>query len=229
MKADFRDVRNDLRDRILSGRWAPGELVPNEVDLATEFGCARATVNRAMRELVDEGLIERKRKAGTRVRKAPVRHARFSIPIVRQEVEESGKLYTYKLLGREICPAPTWLRARLGLDEGTQVLHLTCLHLADQIPYQYEDRWINLTALPTARNERFQNTGPNEWLIATVPFSDVEISFSAVAADRETARHLGCLDGDALFTAERATWWQGQAITFVRLVFQRGHRMTTRY
>lgn len=229
MKTDFRDVKTDLRDRILSGRWAPGALVPNEVDLAAEFGCARATVNRAMRELADEGLIERKRKAGTRVRMAPVRHARFSIPVVRQEIEESGQVCGYRLLTRLEEDAPTWLQNRIGLPDGGRVLHLTCLHTAGQIPFQYEDRWINLAALPQASGQDFSRTGPNEWLIETVPFSDVEISFSAVPADDETARHLGCRHGDALFMAERATWWQGQAITYVRLLFQRGHKVTTRY
>lgn len=229
MKTDFRDVKTDLRDRILSGQWAPGALVPNEVDLAAEFGCARATVNRAMRELADEGLIERKRRAGTRVRMAPVRHARFSIPVVREEVEQSGQIYTYRLLTRNVVPSPAWLCARLGLPEPGPVLHLTCLHLAGQIPFQYEDRWINLAALPQAEAQDFTTFGPNEWLIETVPFSDVEISFSAVQADDEAARNLGCRDGDALFMAERATWWQGQAITYVRLLFQRGHKVTTRY
>ena len=45
----------------------------------------------------------------------------------------------------------------------------------------------------------------------------------------ETARYLSCTAGDALFMAERSTWWEEQAITYVRLKFQRGYRMTTRY
>ena len=50
-----------------------------------------------------------------------------------------------------------------------------------------------------------------------------------MSADDETARHLSCAQGDSLFLAERSTWFEDRAITYVRLVFQRGYRMTTRY
>ncbi|UWQ86316.1 GntR family transcriptional regulator [Leisingera caerulea] len=229
MKTAFRDVKEDIRRRIVQGVWGPGDLLPNEVDLAEEFHCARATVNRAMRELAEEGLVERKRKAGTRVLLSPVRQARFNIPIVRKEIESRGLMYRYALVNREVIDTPDWLRARLGLEGDGQVLHLTCMHYGDGSPYQFEDRWINLAALPQAIEADFSKVGPTEWLIATVPYSDAEISFSAMTADDETARHLSCAQGDSLFLAERSTWFEDRAITYVRLVFQRGYRMTTRY
>lgn len=230
MKTAFRDVKEDVRRRIVEGVWAPGALLPNEVDLAAEFQCSRATVNRAMRELAEEGLLERKRKAGTRVLASPTRQARFNIPIVRKEIEARGLRYRYALVHREIIDTPDWLRARIAPDDGAgRLLHLTCMHFADGSPYQLEDRWINLAALPQAAEADFTQLGPNEWLVAEVPYSDAEISFSALSADAAAARHLGCTEGDALFLAERSTWWQGQAITYVRLLFQRGFRMTTRY
>ncbi|TNF19073.1 MAG: UTRA domain-containing protein [Rhodobacteraceae bacterium] len=229
MKATYKDVKSDILSKITRGEWAPGSLVPNEVDLATTYRCARATVNRAMRELADEGLIERRRKAGTRVRMTPIRQARFDIPVVRAEIEEKGAAYRYSLVNLAVEPAPDWLRARLRLGEGGEVLHLVCMHYADGDPYQHEDRWINLAALPQARTVDFAEIGPNEWLVATVPFSDVEISFSAGLADRRLAGHLACAAGDPVFTVERSTWWEGQAVTYVRLTFRPGHRMTTRY
>ena len=229
MKATFRDVKADILEKITSGTWQPGSLIPNELDLAETYGCARATVNRAMRELADEGLIERRRKAGTRVRMAPVRQARFDIPIVRQEIEEQGAAYRYFLVSRAIVAAPDWLRARLTLAAGAEVLHLVCMHYADGVPYQHEDRWINLDALPQARDADFSELGPNEWLVSAIPYSDAEISFSATLADAEMADYLGSTEGAALFTVERLTWWQDKANTYVRLSFRPGHRMTTRY
>ena len=229
MKATFRDVKADILEKITSGTWEPGRLVPNELELAETYGCARATVNRAMRELADEGLIERRRKAGTRVRTAPLRQARFDIPIVRQEIEEQGAEYRYFLVSREVVAAPDWLRARLELAAGCEVLHLVCMHYADGTPYQHEDRWINLEALPQARDADFDELGPNEWLVSAIPFSDAEISFSATLADAPMADYLGATEGAALFTIERSTWWQDKANTYVRLSFRPGHRMTTRY
>ncbi len=222
------EVRADLLRRITRGDWGPGTLLPGEVELAASYGCARATVARAMRALAEEGLIERRRKAGTRVRASPRRQARFDIPLVRREIEARGAAYRYALLGREILGAPDWLRARLGLGTGCEVLHLCCLHHADGTPYQHEDRWISLAALPQAREADFAETGPNEWLVATVPFSEAEIAFLAAPADPRLAGRLGCEPGAALFGIERTTWWEGRALTHVRLHHRPGHRMTTR-
>lgn len=228
-KVTFRDVKAEILQRITTGPWGPGTLLPGEVDLSEEFGCSRATVNRAMRELGELGFLERKRKAGTRVRMAPVRAARFEMPMVRAEIERMGAAYRYALLSRDIVLAPDWLRARLNLAPGSRVLHLVCVHHADGVAFQLEDRWISLSSLPQAESEPFDMRGPNEWLIATVPFSEVEVSFSAGAADELATTHLGHAIGDPVFIIERATWWQGEAITFVRMSFRKGYRMTARY
>lgn len=203
--------------------------MPSEVELSKEFQCARATVNRAMRELAEEGLVERKRKAGTRVRMSRNQQAKFDIPIVRKEVESRGEMYRYSLVQREIVVAPDWLKARLNLAGDRQVVHLICMHFADGNPYLYEDRWINLDALPQASTADFAELGPNEWLLDQIPFSDVEFSFFAMPADENLAKHLGCVLGDALFMSERSTWLEGTAITHARMAFQRGYRMTTKF
>ncbi|WP_324753463.1 UTRA domain-containing protein [Roseovarius sp. Pro17] len=229
MKATYRDVKSDILSKITKGDWGPGSLIPNEIELAGIYGCARATVNRAMRELADDGIIERRRKAGTRVRASPIRQARFDIPLVRREIEDKGAEYRYSLANRAVEEAPDWLRARLKLPAGGKALHLVCMHYADGDPYQHEDRWINLAALPQAEDADFSQVGPNEWLVATIPFSDAEISFSAGLADRELSDYLAGKIGDPVFTIERSTWWEGQAITYVKLAYRPGHRMTTRY
>ena len=228
-KTSFREVKAAILRRITDGPWGPGTLLPGEIELAAQFGCSRTTVNRAMREVADLGLLDRRRKAGTRVRMAPLRQARFEIPQVRAEVEKTGAAYRYALVHRETMVAPDWLRARMNGAHGEQVVHVLAMHYADGIPYQLEDRWINVTALPQVREQSFVTIGPNEWLIATVPFSQVEISFQAIAADVVTASHLGLTAGEPLFCAERTTWWQGAAITHVKLTYRRGHRMTARY
>lgn len=225
----WRDLRDVLKARIESGAWPPGAPIPNEADLAESFGVARATVNRALRDLSDSGLLDRRRKAGSRVRPAPLRQARFDIPVPRAEVEATGAAYRHVILARERIAAPEPVRARLGLAQGAPVLHVTCLHLADGAPRLFEDRWINLTTLPAAETADLDAQSPTEWLIAAVPYSEVEISFLATAADPATARHLGLRASDPVFTIERTTWWQGRSVTHVRMHGGPGYRMTTRY
>jgi len=222
-------VKNELLRRIRNKVWAPGALVPGEIELAESFGVARGTMNRAMRELTEQGYLERKRKGGTRVRPSPLRAARFEIPIVRAEIEGIGAAYAYKLLARRIAPVSAELRNLFGLKGKERLLYLECLHLADGMPFQLEERWINLKALPQAEAANFTELGPNEWLVQTVPYTDVEIAFEACAASTLSAEQLRVKRGEPLFTTLRTTWFKGDAITHVRLTFHKGYRMVTRY
>ncbi len=228
-KFGFRDVKREVFERIRNNKWGPGTQLPGEVELAVSFGCSRATVNRAMQELSDDGIIERRRKGGSHVKLAPVRQVTFEIPLVRAEIESRGFEYCYELISSEVLRAPRWLQVRLELDVASLVRHVTCLHIADGAPYQYEDRWINLSAVPRAEDAEFSTVGPNEWLVSVVPYTNAEVRFSATNADPAIAKHLKTIDGDPIFLAERSTWLSGTPVTFVRLYFARGYQMIARY
>jgi len=64
----YRQVQDTLRDEILSGRYRPGEKLPSEINLVKRFGASRITIGRAVRELRDNELIERRAGSGTYVR-----------------------------------------------------------------------------------------------------------------------------------------------------------------
>ena len=227
-RISWKDIRDELERRIAVREWAPGAGLPGEETLAAEFGASRATVNRAMQDLAARGLIERKRKAGSRVSENPVREARFVIPLVRQEIEDTGARYDYSLLSRQIVGAPELVAARLQIAQDARFLHLRCLHLADRAPYQCEDRWISLTAVPEVEAVDFSSVGPNEWLVAHAPFSTAEYAFFAAAASADEASALGLPLGSPVFVGERLTWLAGQPITLVRMTHPPTHRVITR-
>jgi len=228
-KLGFREIKQQVFKRIREGEWGPGSLLPGEVELAAEFGCARATVNRAMQELSDDGIIERRRKGGSRVKLSPVRQVTFEIPLVRVEIETNGAAYKYVLIADAVVATPKNLRERLELPATSTVRHINCLHLADGRPYQFEDRWINLSAVPGARNADFAAISPNEWLVREVPYTNAEVRFSATEANEVIARHLRAKVGDAIFTAERTTWLAKKPVTNVHLYFAHGHQMVAEY
>jgi GntR family transcriptional regulator len=53
----YRQLAEILRARIARGDWAPGRIIASENDLVQEYGLARTTVRRAIRLLVDEGVL----------------------------------------------------------------------------------------------------------------------------------------------------------------------------
>jgi GntR family histidine utilization transcriptional repressor len=229
-KIGFNAIKQDVISRIQRGVWGPGSLLPTEIELAAEFGCARATMNRALRELAEQGLVERKRKSGTRVRMSPIKHARFEIELVRQTVEDMGAKYRYALVDKTVQTAPDWIVSQLSLGPNEQqVMHIKCMHYADNRPFQYEERWIITSTVPSILEADLQAQGPNEWLLSEVPFTDAEITLSSVAADASLSEFLATSQGTPLFRLERTTWLDGAVVTYVRMTFRQGHSMTTRY
>ncbi len=213
--------------RISDKRWQPGDLIPGEVELAEEFGCARATVNRALRDLADDGLLDRKRKAGTRVALNPVRKATVEIPVIRQDVEARGKAYSFDVLDRKELAPTSILQQQYGLAASTPLLGLWTLHRADTNAFAYEERWINLAVVPDIATADLATLSANEWLVRNTPLSRGEFTFSACNATAAESRVLNCDQGAALFTVNRTTWVMDDPITAVRLVYAPGFSMKT--
>ncbi|MCV6548613.1 MAG: GntR family transcriptional regulator [Cohaesibacter sp.] len=223
----YRDIKQVVLERIQTGIWLPDSLLPSEMELATEFSSTRTTVNRALRELAEEGYLERKRRAGTRVLNSPIRKANFSIPLIHDEIAATGATYRYSLVERSLQTAPSWLSARLSLKKDQDVLYVRCMHYANNAAFQFEVRWIVPEVVPEVIDESFEQSGPNDWLVRKIPFTNLELSFMATKADSEIADFLDAPVGDPIFTAERITWLRGAAVTYAKLYFAPGYRMTT--
>jgi DNA-binding LacI/PurR family transcriptional regulator len=71
----YQHVFNELRKDIASGKYREGQKLPSEADLVKQFGASRITVGRAVRDLRQAGLVERRAGSGTYVRTASVEQA----------------------------------------------------------------------------------------------------------------------------------------------------------
>jgi GntR family transcriptional regulator, histidine utilization repressor len=223
---NWEDIRAEVLRRIRMRLWLPGAVIPTEEALAYEFGCARATVSRALRELAEGGVLERRRKAGTRVALHPVRKATLDIAVTRLEVEGRGQVYGYHLIGAVMAVAPMAVCSKLGVAQGADWLHLRSLHLADGVPFLFEDRWLNPTVLLDPAPD-FAVISANEWLVSNVSYARGDIAFSAANASAGEAEMLGVSVGAALFITERGTWAEAAPITWVRLAYAPGYRLHT--
>ncbi|NVO54866.1 UTRA domain-containing protein [Rhodobacteraceae bacterium B1Z28] len=228
-RISFQVVRDEVKRRIESRIWPQGSLLPTETLLAEEFNCARATVNRALRELADQGFVERKRKSGTRVKKEPSKHAKLEFSLTRQMVESQNAAYRYALVERNVMPSPGWLTSQLSMSPDARVLHLICMHYADNHPFQHEERWINIDAIPDVEQASLSEQGPHEWLLNASPFTDAEIAFCAISADRRLAEFMGTTAGTSMIQLERTTWKDGVPITFARMTHHPGYCIRTKY
>ena len=227
-RRSWREVRDRIHATILSGRYMPGDRLPRDADIASELDCARSTVQRAMQDLSDSGIVERRRKGGTRVRPDPVTRATFDIPVTRIEVEQKGGRYGYQLIGRAAGPAPRSVVAAFEIAEPQEMLHVEALHLSDGRPYLLEDRWIATRTVPEILGTDLDRISANEWLVRNKPYSRCDLRFYAINADGRAADLLGTKTGAALFVMERTTWIDAQPITTVKSIAAPGYELLTR-
>ena len=220
MNAPFtlhRRIYADLETRILSGDWAPGQRIPFEHELTRRYGCSRMTVNKAISELADRGLVTRRRRAGTFVAQPRAQSAVLAIPDLKAEVEARGQAYGYELLARRVREPGS--DEEFELASGKPLVELRCLHRADGSPLALERRIISLAVTPEAEAADFSVEPPGGWLLDFAPWTEAEHRISAVACEARDARHLLLKPGAPCLSLERRTWRDGRPVTRVSQLF----------
>lgn len=122
-----------LERAIQSGEVESGAKLENEVALAARLGLSRPTVRRAMQELVDKGLLVRRRGVGTQVVRGRVTR-NVELTSLYEDLERSGHKPSTTLLEHDIAPIGSAAARELGVSDGTDVLRIRRLRLSDGLP-----------------------------------------------------------------------------------------------
>lgn len=86
----YHQLAERLFDAIRTGRYAPGERIPSEHELASEYNLGRPTVRQATDTLIQRGVLVRKRGSGTYVRSVPAQVDLFSLAGTLVSFEKRG-------------------------------------------------------------------------------------------------------------------------------------------
>jgi GntR family histidine utilization transcriptional repressor len=219
----YEQIRRALAKPILEGRWAPGVKLPSEHELTALTGVSRMTVNKALHRMADDGLIVRRRKAGTFVAQPADEHAVMKIADLAEEIHAAGHAYGYRLLSRRIRKMPNDVMAALELSRSEPAIALAALHIADGVPAVSEERWISLVTVPSARQADFSTEAPGRFLLSHVAWTRARHTIGAIEADKVLADRLGIARGAACLVVERTTWRERRPVTLARLTYP-GHR-----
>ena len=223
-------IRSDIEGRIMSGEWPPGHRLPYEHELMAQYGCSRMTVSKVLSALAARGLITRRRRAGSVVAAPRADRAVLEIQDFALEARRANKTYRHEILRRAVEEVDAATAARAGLAAGAKVLCLDTLHLVEGEPEAYEERIINLAAVPEARGEPFDDAPPGTWLLDKVPWTDAEHIIRAVNADAALHKRLKVPAGAACLVLERRTWQAGAFITEARIFYSgERHRLVGRF
>ena len=213
----YEQIKRYVIRRISEGDWKPGGLIPSETELVKEFGVARMTVSRALRELTTERVLTRVQGSGTFVARPKYESTLVAIRSISDEIVARGHRYQAKVLHIGASIADAALAEEMQVSAGSPVFFSRVLHFENDEPVQLEERWVNPAVAPEYALQDFTNTTPNQYLVRVAPLQRVEYRIEALAADGDTRELLTMDELEPCLVLHRRTWSQSQVASIANL------------
>ncbi len=222
----YLQIKNFVLEKIQSGQWREGDLIPTELALCEQFGVSRMTVNRALRELTNDGLLIRIKGSGTYVAQPKFQSTLIEIRSIAQDIRERGHQHSCQVLSMERLQASPAQARLYGIDSGTPLFHSIIVHAENGLPIQYEDRLVDARMAPDYLEQDWNQITPNEYLVRVAPlptgFYTIEVLVppAAIAHALHMKEHQPCLVMDRRtfsseqFTTHARLWHPGDRYKF---------------
>lgn len=215
----YQQIKKTIQQRIASGDWPEGQKLPSENDLVVALDVSRMTINRALRELTQEGLIKRVHGLGSFVAEAPRHASLIELQDIALEIEQDGKRHSSQVLGLERIVAPPEIALQMELSDGSSIDHLRAVHFQDGLPIQLESRYVNPAAMPEFLHQDFTRTTTTAYLLQQFKPDEMEHRVCAVLPDQATRDLLSMGSGQPCLQLTRRTWHNDQIVTYVTLTY----------
>jgi GntR family histidine utilization transcriptional repressor len=202
----YQEIKDHILSRIHSGEWKEGDQIPSENELARDFGVARMTVNRAVRELTAEQILTRVQGAGTFVAQPKYASTLVEIRSISDEIGARGHVHRADVIHLGAALLDERLALEMQLSVGSPVFHSRVLHFENELPIQFEERWVNPALAPDYARQDFTKITPNQYLMVAAPLQRVEYRIEAALPDDTIGNSLAMKPGDPCLMLHRRTW-----------------------
>lgn len=150
----YMEIANDIRDKILQEVYTPNEQLPFEKDLGDQYCASKMTVKKALDMLVAEGLIVKRRGAGTFVKDIQVNDIQ-RILLSNQFQGHTGSNYKHKvtsiIIEFNVIPASKEISEKLKIEIDTFVYKIIRVRLLDDIPTVIEETYMPISLIPNLK------------------------------------------------------------------------------
>ena len=109
----YRQIADRIREQIARGELKPGDALPTESALQTEFGVSRVTVRQALRQLVEQQILESIQGSGTYVKEERVNYDIFQLTSFDEKLSDRHVETHSEVLIFEVIPADNFLQQQL--------------------------------------------------------------------------------------------------------------------
>lgn len=199
----YHQLADQLKQSISDGVLPKGTFLGNEIVLAERWQVSRPTVRRAIQDLVDEGLLVRRRGIGTQVVNDQVRRP-FSLSSLHEDLAASGRAPSTAVLSLGTAAASEAVAADLGIAPGDEVIELVRVRSAGARRLALLRNWLLRDAANDLTVERLEGEGLYALLRAQgVRPHYAQQRLGAKVADDHESELLGIEPGAPLVTMRR--------------------------
>jgi GntR family transcriptional regulator, histidine utilization repressor len=214
----FTAIRDYARIQIHSGAWRSGARVPSENELSDQFGVSRMTARRALDQLALDGLIVRRVGSGSFIADNGVRSSFLVIRNIADEIVETGRVYTSRVLRHRLVAAPRLVAESLKLAERSGVFHSLIVHIGDALPVQLEYRYVRQDAAPDYLSVDLAAQTPNHYLQRCCPLTDAQQKISATLPSKFECKALSIRKNEPCLLITRVTASREGLVSCARIV-----------
>ncbi len=144
----YYQIKEHLKQQINEGVFKKGEKLPTELWISQTYQASRVTVRRAIDELVQEGIVERKRGQGVYVSTSSFNRNIQRLTSQFEDLIKSGISTKSQLLSVEETIADAKLSLMLETKKGQKLLRVHRMRYADEKPFSEQIMYINTHYLP---------------------------------------------------------------------------------
>lgn len=216
-KPRYQQVKDLILRRIANGELQPSDRVPSEHELVDAMNVSRMTANRALRELHDEGYVERIAGRGTYVSDFRSQSHLLEVQNIADEIASRGHRHSCSVIRQSRQHARGDIAKALQVDQGTDVFHLLLVHRENGTPVQVEDRYVIASFAPECLEQDFERVTPSAYLTSVAPLQEAEQVVRASMPNAAVRGYLDIPDGEPTLVVIRRTWSDGRPVTFGRL------------
>jgi DNA-binding GntR family transcriptional regulator len=190
----YRQIQANLKEKITSGAYEEGGLLPSENDLCGEFNATRMTVRQALNELVREGYITRHHGKGSTVSASRKSLGLLSLKGWTEVVVASDRHGKTLVLEGPLLRKMESVIFKPLIDEETheEFIFFKRLRLVEDSPVMYEHTYIPNENLPNFIEEPLLEGSLFRTLLIRyqIDVQSMTQEVRAIAADKETANLL---------------------------------------
>jgi len=213
----YRQLKEMIVHRISTGELRRGDRVPSENELVETMHVSRMTANRALRELTDEGYVERVAGRGTFVADFRARSDVLEVYNIADEIERRGHRHSCEVVKLSRQRAHGDIARALHIRPGAEVFHVLLVHCENDTPIQVEDRHVVADFAPGCLEQDFASITPSAYLTAIAPLQEAEQLVRAAVPNAAVRERLEMREGDPCLVVLRRTWANGRPVTLARL------------